>query len=48
MSLEELSRYASEILELLSADREKRHQARDHLQKGYNFSKEQAFALILS
>src|SRR5688572_4802870 len=70
MSLEELSRYAPEILELLPADREKRRQARDrhapeilellpadrekrrqardHLQKGYNFSKEQAFALIPS
>ncbi|EXX61284.1 uncharacterized protein OCT59_019619 [Rhizophagus irregularis] len=48
MSLEELSQYAPEILELLPADREKRHQARDHLQKGYNFSKEQAFALISS
>ena len=47
MSLEELSRYAPEILELLPGDREKRHQARDRLQKGYNFSKEQAFALIL-
>ncbi|RIA94854.1 hypothetical protein C1645_817441 [Glomus cerebriforme] len=48
MSLEELSRYAPEILELLPDDREKRRQARDHLQKGYNFSKEQAFALIPS
>ena len=46
MSLEELSRYAPEILELLPEDREKRRQARDRLQKGYNFSKEQAFALI--
>ncbi|CAB4418937.1 unnamed protein product [Rhizophagus irregularis] len=48
MSLKELSRYAPEILELLPADREKRRQARDRLQKGYNFSKEQAFALIPS
>jgi hypothetical protein len=48
MSLEELSQYAPEILELLPADREKRRQARDRLQKGYNFSKEQAFALIPS
>ena len=51
MSLEELSRYAPEILELLTTgdplvDREKRRQARDHLQKGYKFSKEQACALI--
>src|ERR1044071_2092834 len=48
MSLEELSRYAPEILKLLPADREKRCQACDRLQKGYNFSKEQAFALIPS
>src|SRR3989337_3424004 len=48
MSFEELSRCAPEILELLSGDREKRRQARDRLQKGYNFSKEQAFALIPS
>ena len=48
MSLEELSRYAPEILKLLPADREKRRQACDRLQKGYNFSKEQAFALIPS
>ena len=40
MSLEELSRYAPKILELLPGDREKRCQARDRLQKGYNFSKE--------
>jgi len=33
MSLEELSRYAPEILELLPGDREKRRQARDRLQK---------------
>ena len=48
MSLEELSRYVPEILELLPAGREKRRQARDRIQKGYNFSKEQAFALIPS
>ncbi|POG69279.1 hypothetical protein GLOIN_2v1777370 [Rhizophagus irregularis DAOM 181602=DAOM 197198] len=48
MSLEEFSQYAPEILELLPADGEKRRQARDRLQKGYNFSKEQAFALIPS
>ena len=51
MSLEELSQYASEILELLTTgvpkvDKEKRRQARDRLQKGYKFSKEQAYALI--
>ena len=33
MSLEELSRYAPEILELLPGDREKRRQARDRLQR---------------
>ena len=33
MSLEELSRYVPEILELLPGDREKRRQARDCLQK---------------
>ncbi|RGB23442.1 hypothetical protein C1646_774496 [Rhizophagus diaphanus] len=52
MSLEELSQYAPEILELLTTgvpkvDKEKRRQARDRLQKGYKFSKEQAYALIL-
>ncbi len=51
ISLEELSQYASEILELLTTgvskvDKEKRHQARDHLQKGYKYNKEQAFILI--
>ncbi|RIA93704.1 hypothetical protein C1645_818994 [Glomus cerebriforme] len=51
VSLEELSQYAPEILELLTTgvpkvDKEKRRQARDHLQKGYKFSKEQAYALI--
>ncbi|RIA87451.1 hypothetical protein C1645_827779 [Glomus cerebriforme] len=51
MSLEELSQYAPEILELLTTgvpkvDKEKRHQAHDRLQKGYKFSKEQAYALI--
>ena len=46
MSLEELSRYAPEILELLPGDREKKRQARDRLQKGYKFSKEMAFVLI--
>src|SRR3954465_13401857 len=51
VSLEELSRYTPEILELLTTgvpkvDKEKRRQARDRLQKGYKFSKEQAYALI--
>ncbi len=51
MSFEELSQYVSEILELLTTgvpkvDKEKRCQTRDHLQKGYKFSKEQAYALI--
>ncbi|CAG8807447.1 5582_t:CDS:2, partial [Dentiscutata erythropus] len=51
MSLEELSQYAPKILELLTTstllvDKEKRHQAHNRLQKGYEFSKEQAFALI--
>ena len=31
---------------LLEDDREKRRQAHNRLQKGYQFSKEQAFALI--
>src|SRR5437763_6195983 len=51
MSLEELNQYEPEILELLTTgapkvDKEKRHQARDRLQKGYKFSKEQAYALV--
>ncbi|CAG8806509.1 10127_t:CDS:2 [Gigaspora margarita] len=46
MSLEELSQYAPEILELLTNDKEKRHQAHNHLLNGYKFSKEQVFALI--
>ncbi|PKC01070.1 hypothetical protein RhiirA5_427286 [Rhizophagus irregularis] len=50
-SLEELSQNSPGILELLTTgapkvDKEKRHQAHNHLQKGYKFSKEQAFALI--
>ncbi|GBC48327.2 hypothetical protein GLOIN_2v1782194 [Rhizophagus irregularis DAOM 181602=DAOM 197198] len=40
MSIEELSRYAPEMCDLLGDDREKRRQARNHLQKGYKFSKE--------
>ena len=46
MSIKELSQYASEMRNLLRDDRKKRHQARNHLQKGYKFSKKQAFALI--
>ena len=51
IGLEELSQYALEILELLTTgmlkvDKEKKCQAHDHLQKGYKFSKKQAFALI--
>ncbi|CAG8450034.1 15826_t:CDS:2 [Cetraspora pellucida] len=50
-SLEKLSQYVSKILELLTTgtplvDKEKRYQACNRLQKGYEFSKEQAFALI--
>ncbi|CAG8852118.1 16608_t:CDS:2, partial [Gigaspora margarita] len=41
-----LSQYAPEILELLTNDKEKRHQARNCLLNGYKFSKEQVFALI--
>jgi len=46
MSIEELGQYAPEMRDLLGDDREKRRQARNRLQKGYKFSKEQAFALI--
>ncbi len=46
ISIKEFSQYASEICDLLEDDREKRYQACNHLQKGYKFSKEQAFALI--
>ncbi|CAG8831388.1 45645_t:CDS:2, partial [Gigaspora margarita] len=46
MSLEELSQYAPEILELLTDNKEKRRQARNRLLNGYKFSKEQVFALI--
>ncbi|CAG8765054.1 40814_t:CDS:2 [Gigaspora margarita] len=46
MSLKELSQYVPEILELLTDDKEKRRQARNHLLNGYRFSKEQVFALI--
>ncbi|CAG8761943.1 18850_t:CDS:2, partial [Dentiscutata erythropus] len=47
MGLEKLSQYAPEILDLLTNDKEKRRQARNRLIKGYNFSKEREFALIL-
>ncbi len=40
MGIEELSYYAPEMRNLLTDDREKRHQARNRLQKGYEFSKE--------
>ena len=46
IGLEELSQYASEMRNLLTDDREKRRQTHNRLQKGYKFSKEQAFALI--
>ncbi|RGB24667.1 hypothetical protein C1646_772762 [Rhizophagus diaphanus] len=46
MSIEELSLYAPEMHNLLGDNREKRCQAHNHLQKGYKFSKGQAFALI--
>ncbi|CAG8754086.1 2789_t:CDS:2, partial [Cetraspora pellucida] len=51
MSLKELSQYVPEILKLLTTgtllvDKEKRRQACNHLQKEYEFSKEQVFALI--
>ena len=46
ISLEELSQYAPEILELLMDNKEKRRQARNRLLNGYKFSKEQVFALI--
>ncbi len=38
----------SEICNLLINDKEKRRQIRNHLQKEYKFSKEQAFALIFN
>ena len=48
MSIEELGQYVPKLRDLLRDDREKRRQAHDHLQKGYNISKEQAFALVPS
>ncbi|CAG8833354.1 37054_t:CDS:2, partial [Gigaspora margarita] len=46
MSLEELSQYVPEILELLTDNKEKKHQVCNRLLNGYKFSKEQVFALI--
>ena len=45
MSDEELSQHAPELLELLT-DKLKRDKGRQRFQKGYNFSREQAFVLI--
>ncbi|RIA91859.1 hypothetical protein C1645_821404 [Glomus cerebriforme] len=45
MSNEELSQHASELLELLT-DKLKRDKGRQRFQKGYNFSREQAFVLV--
>ena len=45
MSNEELSQHAPELLELLT-DKLKRDKGRQRFQKGYNFSREQAFVLI--
>ncbi|PKK56541.1 hypothetical protein RhiirC2_721800, partial [Rhizophagus irregularis] len=45
MSNEELSQHALALLELLT-DKLKRDKGRQHFQKEYNFSKEQAFVLI--
>ena len=45
MSIEELTQHAPEF-NILLTDKVKRDQARRRLQKGYNFSKEQVFALI--
>ena len=45
MSNEELSQYAPALLELLT-DKLKRDKGRQRFQKGYNFSREQAFVLV--
>ncbi len=45
MSNEELSQHAPELLELLT-DKLKRDKGRQRFQKGYNFSREQAFVLV--
>ena len=45
MSIEELTQHAPEF-NILLTDKVKRDQTRQHIQKGYNFSKEQVFILI--
>src|SRR6266480_3874097 len=45
MRNEELSQHAPELLKLLT-DKLKRDKGRQHFQKGYNFSREQAFVLV--
>ena len=45
MSSEELSQHVPALLELLT-DKLKRDKGRQHFQKGYNFSREQAFVLV--
>ena len=45
MSNEELSQHTPELLELLT-DKLKRDKDHQRFQKGYNFSKEQAFILV--
>ena len=45
MGNDELSQYALALLELLT-DKVKRDKGRQRFQKGYNFSKEQAFILV--
>ena len=45
MSNEELSQHVPELLELLT-DKLKRDKGRQRFQKGYNFSREQAFVLV--
>ena len=45
MSNEELSQHAPELLELLT-DKLKRDKGYQRFQKGYNFSREQAFVLV--
>ena len=45
MSNDELNQHAPALLELLT-DKVKRDKGRQRFQKGYNFSKEQAFILV--
>ena len=45
MSNEELSQHTPALLELLT-DKLKRDKGRQRFQKGYNFSREQAFILV--